>query len=241
MANPKLIIDALMKLFGGAGKQVDRRIPGSTFPDDFMADEVEELITGGGMEPPLTRSTDPRTLSGGRANTNHPDFDPGEFYGGNLPERRVTPDRRIDPPLDDMDNFLRSVDPDDLNVAPDLPMRRLEDLPMEDPRFPTTGERRNPWTRPSDVDQIRPDLIDELIMAYVRVFKRSPTPAQIRNPRDMAYAITDHEFIKNMDKIRGLDIADPRSRMNRPGFIREKNPDNSPVTLTPDDFDDIPF
>ena len=84
--NPKLIIDALMKLFGGAGKQVDRRIPGSTFPDDFA----------GGMEPPLTRSTDPRTLSGGRANTDHPDFDPGEFYGGNLPERRNFGERSFD-------------------------------------------------------------------------------------------------------------------------------------------------
>ena len=57
--NPKLIIDALMKLFGGAKKQV-----------------------------PMDSPNAPRTLPGNRANTDHPDFDPGEFYGGNLPERR---------------------------------------------------------------------------------------------------------------------------------------------------------
>ena len=204
--NPKLIIDALMKLFGGAKKQV-----------------------------PMDSPNAPRTLPGNRANTDHPDFDPGEFYGGNLPERRGSiQDRRR--PLEGREQR------DDLNYDPlgnpSLPLPYVDNVPRISRPLPdrrtSVSDRRT--TRPSDVDQIRPDLprrgdidiIDELIMEYVRVFKRSPTPAQIRNPRDMANAITDHQFIN-----------DPRSRMM--SHRRQKNPDNSPVTLTPDDFDDIPF
>jgi len=72
MANAQLLQAIIRKLTGGAKKSVD--------PDTAQFG-------------PLNSPNAPRTLPGNRANTNHPDFDPGDFEGS--PTQPLNPEDRV--------------------------------------------------------------------------------------------------------------------------------------------------
>ena len=72
MANAQLLQAIIRKLTGGAKKSVD--------PDTAQFG-------------PLNSPDAPRTLPGNRANTNHPDFDPGDFEGS--PTQPLNPEDRV--------------------------------------------------------------------------------------------------------------------------------------------------